>query len=422
MGPYKHVCPPGEYLVVATRPGCEPFEETVNVEADEEKTISPVWQESVEEPVAAGPDREATAADTDLEEEPRSDDGDRMPEKEDVPPPDDMKPEPALAQSGTDPNPDAAAQPPMPPPDRVQMSPPAVASSDDPSPRPEPLTPAQAAMREGAHVPPGFVQPGVAALPVAGASIPASTTPHDVTAQAGAANEDAIVLASGKTFKREEYSIDVNAVEALIKSWFANEDSGTVVRAIYTGRFSAAYLQPGRQLNGLVAAFHDEDTLMMYATYSAGKRHGLLKYWDDEGNDVYWCQYSAGQRDGVCCFFEKDELRMVSECAKDKFTSIVVVSDGKQVKRFEGPELAVGDQLTGSVMVAADKIEADIKEIERIMVLKINNDIREREQEKRQKLASAQAPGKRAAIIGRESGRRAMENANLGALKRQSGY
>ncbi len=244
-------------------------------------------------------------------------------------------------------------------------------------------------------------------------------TPSTRGTPAGAAEPD-IVLASGKTFRREDFQIDEAAAGRLVESW-ADEDD-FVLQVKHGSLFKTGYVaHRDEKLNGLAILFHDEDTPMLYVHYVDNKMDGVLRLWDEKGHDRYCCELSENTRDGLCCVFDNDRPRMVAEMEDDAYVSIVVVSDDGQLKRFDSESEARKDELGRKALAAADDIDGEVMKIQVSLTRNLRGAIDDAESEKKRAILAKLNPQRRARISGRANSRRAESDQAMKALRRKSG-
>ena len=207
--------------------------------------------------------------------------------------------------------------------------------------------------------------------------------------------------------------------------------SVSVVRG--TDRFAVGYVshQQGA-LQGLAAAFFEDQTPSLIASYSKGKRQGILKTWNPEGQRVYWCEYSQGKRNGFCCLFRDDQLLLLSECANDAFGDLHLISAGKVQRTFRGPEQAAGDETAKDALARLDEVESDIQASERILRQKAQAEerldkqkareaARKSEQAERQQRVAELNPQRRQAMQARTNARATERQSLINGLRARSG-
>jgi S1-C subfamily serine protease len=229
-----------------------------------------------------------------------------------------------------------------------------------------------------------------------------------------------VVLSPGFVFRRRDFEIDLDAAESLVAAW-ASEDN-SVLQVKHGSLFQTAYVRRSDdRLDGLAIVFHDEETPMLYVNYDESKMDGLLKLWDAEGRDRYWCEYVEGERNGFCCAFEENQLSMVSEVKADEYATIVLFSEGIEIKRFRSEAQARQDERGRKALEKATDIEDDVKTVQLALVNKLRSEIRAAERAKQQPMISRRAVQARANIAARANQRRAESGAAIRALRRSTG-
>ena len=252
-------------------------------------------------------------------------------------------------------------------------------------------------------------------------------------------NDPGIQLPSGNVFRLAQFSLDDRVIERLINGATAEDEpefpvapsyygsqkktqsTSKLIQAKHTGIFSVAYIShDGNRLQGLSATFYDDQAPSHVAGYANNERHGVLKKWDRQGRRVYYSQYRQDQPCGLSCYFHDDQPRLVSERKNDDSETLHLVSANKVQRSFEDHREAEADEDAKAALTEIASIEAELKEIKRIMIGKVLGVKRKSDEAQKQKLVSELNPAKRRAIADRINAVRAQRDATLAGLKRLS--
>jgi antitoxin component YwqK of YwqJK toxin-antitoxin module len=234
----------------------------------------------------------------------------------------------------------------------------------------------------------------------------AAAPPNNVSAQPPAPAPEIISLKlpSGKYFKTRLFNVNLREIYELLADLTKEEQ---VVFLYYPNGHVYAFADQDRGvLNGVCMAFSDERQPLTYANYRDGERDGLLKIWNADGQRVYWCQYAKGVRNGFCCYFQKNQLRLLLEIDQDKVTGVHLCANGELEKSFDSLQQAGDDDNVQKLLDEVSDLEMEIKVNEALF----KKQIKEEELRQRREKTGILNAQKRAAI---------QERLNLRALETQ---
>jgi len=190
---------------------------------------------------------------------------------------------------------------------------------------------------------------------------------------------------------------------------FNREDPSLVVVRYADGKPYAAVNQQRGRLHGVVMGRHENDALMLYATYFEGSRHGVLKSWDSSGNPVLFGQYRMGKRHGFMCYFDSGEPVMLMEYELDRLKCLRVVAEGKVKAEFRSVVDADKDPVARKLLNRLKSLEEEFFENEKTIKLQV----KETDLDRRLKIAKRLSVEKRANAQARENQRGAADAAFL---------
>jgi formylglycine-generating enzyme required for sulfatase activity len=218
-----------------------------------------------------------------------------------------------------------------------------------------------------------------------------------------------IILPTGTSWNPDAFEIDRSKLDILLDDYESDRPwvFGSVEQhrwfkyAVYRYREND---EGNFELDGLAAAFQENDEVVYYAEYRQNDLNGLMMTWSPEGKPVYCGQYRGNRRQGLCCLFENDSPRLISEYDNDNLVACVWI-DGSERKGYKKEQLAEAEPVR-ELLARMDDIQADaIREYKKTLISQLVDDRRQKELEKTRAIGASVRKRNHAEIVQRTNAR-----------------